>query len=325
MIAAVYDEVGGPDVLRLQELPDPVPGPDEVVVRNEAISIEGRDCLLRAGAGGPPPFTPYVGGGQSAGTVVAVGEAVRDRSPGERVVCYAPEGGCAELRPVPARTCWPIPDGLAADEAACVPVAFGTAHECLHRVLRIAADERILVHGGASGVGVAAIQLAKAAGAEVFATASSDERLQALAPLGLDHGIDYTAVDFADEILHLTGGHGVDCVIDPVGGRTLPRTLVCLAERGRCVSIGNASREPVSIDPSGMRPRNQSLYGYHLQLMTDAATQDTIAALLGQVGRGELRVLIDRRLQLEDVATAHALIEARQVVGRIVLTVGGMS
>lgn len=206
--------------------------------------------------------------------------------------------------------------------AACVPVAFGTAHDALFEFGGLQPAETALVHAGAGGVGVAAIQLAKRAGARVLATASSDEKLARLTGYGLDHGINYRTADFAAEVRHLTGGHGADVILDAVGGRTLVESLGCLAYRGRCVSFGDAARQHgTPIDISGMRPGNQSLTGYFLgaELISGDRAHRMIARLLYDIAAGELRVVIDRTFPLAEAAAAHAYIESRQAFGRVLL------
>ncbi|HEX6026956.1 MAG TPA: zinc-binding alcohol dehydrogenase family protein, partial [Solirubrobacter sp.] len=237
MNAAVIYETGDPEVLRYEEVRDPDCQDGFVVVDAEAISVEGGDLLARAE--GPLPAVPHVLGYLSAGTVSEVGAGVEDRAVGDRVVALFAAGSHAERRALPAAMTWPIPAGLDAARAACVPVAFGTANECL---LTLAEGQTVLIHGGAGGVGMAAIQLAKRAGATVIATASSDEKLERLKALGLDHGINSATGDVAARVNELTGGRGVDLVIDPVGGRTLVDSVALLAWRGTLVSVGMAAR-----------------------------------------------------------------------------------
>src|SRR4051794_33273346 len=219
MKAAVIYENGGPDVLRYEDVPDPDCPDGCVVIDAEAISIEGGDLLARAG--GDLPSTPHVVGYLSAGTVSEVGAGVEDRAVGDRVVALNAFGSHAARRAVPAMVTWPIPDRLDAAPAACVPVAFGTAHECLFTAGALAEGQTVLVHAGAGGVGMAAIQLAKQAGATVIATASSDEKLERLKDLGLDHGVNYASESFVERTRELTGGAGVDVAIDSIGGRNL--------------------------------------------------------------------------------------------------------
>src|SRR5574341_14039 len=210
MKAAVYYETGPPTVFLYEDVPDPVCGPGDVLVDVEAISIEGGDTLNRGG--GEMATTPHIVGYQCAGTIAAVGDAVEDRQVGQRVVCTMMWGSHAERVAVPAIISWVVPDGLDIAEAACVPIAFGTADDCLFEFGHLEAGQSVLIQAGAGGVGLAAIQLAKRAGATVLATASSDDRLERLRAFGLDHGINYRETDFAAAARELTGGVGVNLV-----------------------------------------------------------------------------------------------------------------
>jgi len=320
MKAAVYYETGGPEVFRYEEVPDPTVGEDEVLVAVEAVSIEGGDTLNRLG--GDMTAVPHIVGYQCAGTVVSTGSAVTGVTVGDRVVTVGLDGSHAELRSVGESFCWLIPPGLATEDAACVPVPFGTADDCLFEFGRLQEGETALVHAGASGVGIAAIQLAKRAGARVLATASSAERLDRLKPLGMDLGIDYTEVDFVEAVRQATDGRGADVIVDSVGGSTLQKSLLCLAYRGRCVTFGDAGREdPGRLDIATMRGNNQTLVGYFLgaELFLGRRAHAMIARHLDDLAAGRLRVVVDRRFRLEEAGEAHAYIESRQAVGRVVL------
>ncbi len=320
MKAAVYYETGGPDVFRYEDVPDPVCGAGEVLIRVEAVSIEGGDTLNRLG--GDLARMPHIVGYQCAGVVLEVGTGVDDLVAGDRVVTVGLDGSHAELRVTGRPFCWPIPDGLSTEEAACVPVPFGTADDCLFEFGHLQAGETALVHAGASGVGIAAIQLAKRGGARVVATASSPERLERLVPLGLDFGIDYTATDFAVEVAAWTDGRGADVIVDSVGGSNLQRSLQCLAYRGRCVTFGDAGREsPSTLDISTMRANNQTLVGYFLgaELFLGTRAHAMIDGHLRDIAAGRLQVVIDRRFALEQAGEAHAYIESRQAFGRVLL------
>jgi NADPH2:quinone reductase len=201
-------------------------------------------------------------------------------------------------------------------------VPFGTADGCLFQFGHLSKGETVLIHAGAGGVGIAAIQLAKRAGARVLATASSDERLARLGDLGLDDGINYVTNDFVAEARRLTDGQGVDVIVDSVGGATLQASLHALAYRGRCVSVGNAGRSlPERIDVSSLGAGNQTLCAYSLAL--DLFLSDKpyaiIADHLASIAQGELRVVIDQQFALADAAEAHAYIESRRAFGRVVL------
>lgn len=320
MKAAVYYQPGGPEVFRYEDVPDPELTPDGLLVRVEAISVEGGDTLHRAA--GELAATPHVVGYQAAGIVLAVGDQVSGFAAGERVVTVGTDGSHAELRVAGQRFCWKIPAGLATDTAACVPIAFGTAGDALFEFGRLQPGETVLVQAGASGVGIAAIQLAHRAGARVLATASSAAKLARLAGLGLDHGIDYTQADFPAEVRRLTGGRGADVIVDTVGGQTLQGSLRCLAYRGRCVSVGDAGRERgTALDISALRPNNQALTGYFLgaELFFGDRAHQAIGRHLADIAAGELRVVIDRSFPLSQAAAAHAYLESRQAFGRVLL------
>jgi len=317
MKAAVYYETGPPDVFRYEDVPDPVCGPGDVLIGVEAISIEGGDTLNRGG--GEMATTPHIVGYQCAGTIREVGDQVTERSVGQRVVCTNLWGSHAELVVVPPVVTWPVPDGLDIVDAACIPIPFGTADDCLFEFGRLVDGETVLIQAGAGGVGIAAIQLAKRHGATVLATASSDEKLERLVDLGLDHGINYREVDFADVARELTGGRGVDLVVDSVGS-TLEGSVRALAYRGRVSLVGQAGRDPQRFDASLLMMGNQTLVGVFLgaEIATERV-QRMIAAHIDDVAAGSLRVVVDRTFPLSDAAGAHAYVESRQAFGRVVL------
>lgn len=319
MKAAVYYENGGPDVFRYEDVPDPQCHPKGVVIRVEAVSIEGGDTLNRLR--GALVTNPHIVGYQAAGEVIEAGAEVTELKVGQKVVTTGAFGSHAELRAVPARTAWPIPEGMDVRVAACVPIPFGTAHECLFEFGRMKKGEVVLVQAGASGVGVAAIQLAARAGAAmVLATASSDERLDKLKPLGLTHGINYAAQDVAREVMRLTDNKGADVIVDPVGGTTLQGSILSLAYRGRVSMVGAAGREPMKVDVSTMMGGNRTLSGVFLgaEIATDRV-HDLIQGLIQDVAKGELKVVMDRVFKLSEAAEAHRYIESRQAVGRVLL------
>ena len=319
MKAAVYYENGGPDVFRYEDVPDPQCHLKGIVIRVEAVSIEGGDTLNRLR--GALVTRPHVVGYQAAGEVIEVGAEVTELKVGDKVVTTGGFGSHAELRAVPARTAWPIPAGMDVKTAACVPIPFGTAHECLFEFGRMKKGEVVLVQAGASGVGVAAIQLAARAGASmVLATASSDERLARLKPLGLTHGINYAAEDVVKEVMRLTDNKGADVIVDPVGGTTLQASILSLAYRGRVSMVGAAGREPMKVDVSTMMGGNRSLSGVFLgaEIGTDRV-HNLIQGLIDDVAKGELKVVMDRQFRLSEAADAHRYIESRQAVGRVLL------
>ena len=321
MKAAVIYENGPPEALRYEDVPDPDCPDGCVVIDVEVISIEGGDLLHRAGS--PPPSVPHVVGYVAAGVVAEVGEGVEDRAVGDRVVSLNMAGSHASKRAVPAMSTWPIPDGLDAAQAAGVPVAVATAQECLFTAGNLEAGQTVLVQAGAGGVGMAAIQLAKRAGATVLSTASSDEKLERLEEFGLDHGINYATEDFAQRARELTDGRGVDVIVDSVGGQTLADGVGALAYRGTLVSVGVAGRAGSNVEAKALWAQNNTLRGVFLggALMSEyPRVHAMIADLIGGVASGDLRVEIDRAFPLAEAAAAHAYIESRKAFGRVVMT-----
>lgn len=318
MKAAVYYETGPPDVFRYEDVPDPMCGPGSVLVDVEAISIEGGDVGNRAG--GELASVPHIVGYQCAGRIAEVGDGVTDREVGQRVVAVQFFGSHAERVAVPTQTTWPLPDGLSTKIGACVPIAYGTAHSCIHTFGRLQSGEHVLIQGGAGGVGIAAIQIAKRAGAVVLATASSDEKLARLREdFGLDHGINYSTHDLVDEARRLTGGLGAQLVVDPVG-TTLMKSIQALAYRGRVITVGDAGRGRKPFDPAVLMERNLTMTGVFLGaefFLGDARSE--VAQLIADVANGDLQVVIDSEFQLAEAATAHAHIESRKAFGRVVL------
>jgi len=320
MKAAVYYETGGPEVFRYEQVADPACGPGMVRIEVQAISIEGGDTLHRAG--GEMASRPHIVGYQCAGVVREVGDGVSDRATGQRVVAVMPHGSYAELVAVPALTTWVLPDGLDLKHGACVPIPFGTADDCLFEFGRLRRGENALIHAGAGGVGIAAIQLAKRAGATVLATASSDAKLERLTALGLDHGINYRSGDFVAAVREHTGGHGADVIVDSVGGHTLERSIEAAAYRGRIAYVGSAGRDAHRPNVDALRPGNKSIIGIFLGaelMLNHRRVHAMIAGHLADLARGALRVPIDREYPLAEAAAAHTYVESRQAFGRVLL------
>ncbi len=321
MKAAVIYENGPPEALRYEEAPDPECPDGCAVIDAEAISIEGGDLLARAAS--PPPAVPWIVGYLSAGTVSEVAAGVDSPAVGDRAVALNAAGSHAARRAVPAAMTWPIPAGLDAARAASVPVAFGTASECLFTAGNLAEGETVLIHAGAGGVGVAAIQLAKRAGATVIATASSDEKLERLKTLGLDHGINYASESFVERTDELTDSNGVSVVLDPIGGQNLIDSVGVLAYRGTLVSVGVAARAGSAIEAQSLWARNNTLRGVYLGGAIVAEYErvhSMICDLLERVASGELQVEIDRSFPLAEAAAAHEYVESRKAFGRVVMT-----
>ncbi len=320
MKAAVYYETGKPEVFRYEDVPDPVCPPNGVVIDVRAVAIEGGDVLNRAG--GALAARPHIVGYNCAGVVREVGAQVTDRRVGDRVTALMMHGSHAERAAVPSAATWIVPDALSFEHAACVPVAWGTAHDCLFEFGRLEAGESVLVQAGGSGVGLACVQLAKRAGAIVYATVGSKDKHERLKEFGVDHGIAYRDVDFADAIRELTKSRGVDLVVDAVGGDTLQRSLSCLGYRGRAITVGNVSRGDLRLDPSPLAPGNRSLTGVFFGAevaFQNARVRAMLDAILRDLARGELHAVVDRKFPLAEAAAAHAYIESRAAFGRVVL------
>jgi NADPH2:quinone reductase len=317
MKAAVYYENGPPSVLKYEDVPDAKVFPGGVLIRVEAVAIEGGDTLNRLQ--GALVTRPHIVGYQAAGTIVEVGEGVTDLKVGQKVATTNAFGSHAELRAVPARVAWPLPPGMDSRTGAVIPVTFGTADDCLFEFGRLQKGQTVLIQAGASGVGVAAIQLAKRAGARVIATASSDERLEKLKPLGMDHGVNYKKDDVVAAVKKLTDNKGVDVVVDPVGS-TLPDSMAVLGYRGRVSLVGQAGRNPTKVDPWTLMEGNRSITGVFLgaEIATDRA-HNMIQRLIDDAGKGELKVVIDKTFPLSEAAAAHDYIESRKAVGRVLL------
>ncbi|MEQ8269030.1 MAG: zinc-binding alcohol dehydrogenase family protein [Parvibaculum sp.] len=318
MKAAVYYENGPPSVFKYEDVADPVCLPQGIVIKVEAVSIEGGDTLNRAG--GELATVPHIVGYQAAGTIIEVGAEVTHLKPGQRVTTVNMHGSHAERRSVFARTAWVVPDSMDIRTAAAIPVPFGTAHDCLFEFGHLQAGETVLVQAGAGAVGLAAIQIAKRAGATVIATASSDERLEGLKQYGMDHGINYKTQDLVAEAKRLTDNRGVNLVVDPVGGSTLQKSILALAYRGRISMVGRAGREDMRVEVSTMMGGNQSLSGVFLgaEIFTDRV-HDNIQKLIDDIAKGELKVVLDKSFPLKDAAAAHEYIESRKAFGRVTL------
>jgi NADPH2:quinone reductase len=218
---------------------------------------------------------------------------------------------------------WPTPEGLEPAKAACVPVAFGTAQECLFTAANLSEGQTALIHAGAGGVGMAAIQLAKRAGATVISTASTDDKLERLKPLGLDHGVNYATESFVERVNELTGGRGADVVLDSIGGQNLVDSVEALAYRGTLVSVGAAGRSGSAIEAQSLWQKNNTLRGVYLggaMIAELPRIHAMVGDLIGRVASGELHVEIDRSFPLADAAAAHEYLEGRNAFGRVVLT-----
>ena len=317
MKAAVYDVEGAPGVLKYVDVPEPVTGPDDILISVEAISIEGGDLINRRST--PPPLPSWIVGYAAAGTVVAVGSKVRSRTVGDRVAAFHMQGSHAERWAVPAERTWLIPDGVGMAEAAALPISFGTAHHCLFTRGMLRQGETVLIQAAAGGVGLAAVQLASQAGATVIAVVSGTQRRGRLRELGADHVVDRTKDNIVDSVRQYTHGTGVDLVLDPVG-TTLPVSLSALAPEGRLVFVGNAGGDSLTVDLWLAMQSNQTLMGVFMgPLFARHGVRTSVDDMLQAVAAGRVTVVIDRIFPLANAAAAHEFAETAKPLGRIVM------
>jgi len=319
-------EPGGPEAMQIATGPLPVPRANEVLVRVLAAGVNRPDVLQRKGAYPPPADASPVLGLEVAGEVVAVGTEVTSHRPGDKVTALANGGGYAEYCAVPATQCLPWPTGYDAVRAAALPETYFTVWANLFGHARLARGESVLVHGGTSGIGVTAIQLAREFGARVNATAGSEEKCQACLALGADGAINYRAVDFADRLMDLTQGAGVNVVLDIVGAPYFERNLRCLAMDGRLVQVAvmlgskverfdltRVMQRRLVITGSTMRPRTTSEKGAIAQ-----ALRERVWPVLNG---GRCGPLVHASFPLAEAAEAHRLMESSAHIGKIVLRV----
>ena len=325
MRAIVLEEKGGPEVLQVRDVPDPSAGPEEVLVEIVSTAVNRADLLQRMGLYPGPPMELEIPGLEFAGRVVAVGERVRDRSVGDPVMGIS-NGGCyAELIAIHERQTMLAPDALPLADAGAFPEVSITAWDALVRQGGLTSGRWALVHAGASGVGTASIQIAKAIGARIAVTASAGKH-EVCRGLGADVVIDYNAEDFAARALEVTGGVGVDVVLDVVGGDYLPQNVKAVRLGGRIIQVGVMNGGPVPFDPGSLLAKRAALIGTTLRARPIeekiAVTGEFAAQLLPRVDEGLLRPVIDSRFPLADAAAAHERMGANLNAGKIVLDVG---
>jgi len=322
MKAILFDQPGDPDVLQLGSAPDPQPAPGELLVRVHATAVNRADLLQRRGAYPPPKGASQILGLELAGEVVA---GAGDWQPRDRVMAVVTGGGYAELAAVPAGMAMRIPDQFSFEEAAAIPEAFLTAFLNLFTLGRLQPGETVLIHAGASGVGTAAIQLARAAGAKVYTTAGSDEKLARCRELGAEVTINYKRESFVERVLEATGRSGVNVLLDFVGAPYWEGNLAVLARGGRLLIIGflGGSRGHLDIGPilgKNLTVVGTALRGTPLPEKT-ALTEAFVAFALPRFARGELRPVRDSTYALAQAAEAHRVMEANRNAGKIVLRV----
>ena len=326
MTAIEIPEPGGPDVLVPAERKVPGPGPGEVLVAVEAAGVNRPDVMQRQGLYPPPPGASDIPGLEVAGTVAALGDGVDSPAIGSRVCALVTGGGYAEYCTAAAPLCLPVPAGLDSAEAAAVPETFFTVWTNVFDRARLGEGESILVHGGSSGIGTTAIQLARAFGAAVYVTAGSKAKCDACLALGADAAVNYRDEDFVERIDSLTGGRGVDVVLDMIAGDYLARNLNCLATEGRLVII--AVQHGPKIERLNVLPimlRRLTVTGSTLRPRTVEQKTAIARALHAKVwpllAAGTVRPIVHSRFPFADAAGAHRMMESSEHVGKIVLDV----
>ena len=321
MKAIRIHSLGGSEVLRYEDVPDPVPGPGQALVRVEAAGVNFIDVYFRTGLykGPVPPFVP---GQEAAGTVVALGPDVSEVAVGDRVAYTGPQGAYAELAAVPAARLVKLPESLSAKQGAAAMLQGMTAHYLACSTYPLKPGDACLVHAAAGGVGQLLCQIAKLRGARVLGTTSSEEKARLAREAGADEVILYTEQDFAAEVKRLTGGRGVQVVYDGVGKATFDKSLDSLAPRGMMVLFGAASGPVPPLDPTVLNTKG-SLYLTRPSLFAYIASREELMQragdVLGWIAAGKLRLSIGLELPLAEAAEAHRALEGRRTTGKVLL------
>ena len=337
MRQAVITRHGGPEVLQIREAPDPAPSAGEIRIRVRAAGINFADILARLGLYPDAPKPPVVVGYEVAGHVDQVGSDVTGFAPGDRVVALTRFGGYSDLVCVPAPQCFHFPDELSDAEAAAVPVTYLTAAIALYKMAGLGAGDTVLIHNAGGGVGIAAIQLARLRRTTIIGTASAFKHA-ALRSFGVEHLIDYTAADVAQEVKRITRGRGVDVILDPVGGSSFASSYRMLAPLGRMVMFGLSAAAPSErrslwkaflawrrnpkFDPMSLIHRNRGVFGLNVGHLWDERAQlaPIMEMLLSELRAGRLKPIVAKTFPLEKAGDAHRFIQSRGNIGKVVLT-----
>ncbi|WP_428650894.1 NAD(P)H-quinone oxidoreductase [Roseibium sp.] len=326
MSAVAISEPGGPEVLKLEERPLPEPGPGEILIRVAAAGVNRPDVLQRKGAYPPPKGASDLPGLEVSGEVVALGAGADRHRIGDKVAALCPGGGYAEYCKVPQGHALPVPLGLLMTEAAALPETFFTVWTNVFDRCGLKSGERFLVHGGTSGIGTTAIQLAKAFGAEVFTTVGSAEKAEAVRKLGADHAINYREQVFEKAVLELTGGEGVDVILDMVGGDYVERNWKAAAVEGRICQIATLNGISENVNFSRLMVKRLTHTGSTLRPRSDAFKTAIAESLKEKVWplieSDKIGPVMDSTFPLGEAAEAHRRMESSGHIGKIVLTVG---
>jgi putative PIG3 family NAD(P)H quinone oxidoreductase len=323
MQAITIPHPGGPEVLTLAEMADPIAGPGEVLIEVAAAGVNRADIGQRLGIYPSPPGTSPLPGMEVSGTIAALGHGVGEWSIGDRVCALLPSGGYASLAVANAAHVLEVPDAIDLIDAAGLPETIATVWSNVFMLASLRAGETFLVHGGSSGIGTTAIQLARAHGALVATTAGSAEKLAACDHLGAEILINYRTEDFVERILEATDGRGADVILDSIGGAYLDRNLTALAPHGRLAIISNLSAEPGILDIRALMGKWATIYGSTLRARTTKEKSEIMSSVRENVwplvAAGQVVPVIDRQFPLADAALAHERMEASEHIGKLLL------
>ena len=323
MKAIVFSQPGGPEVLAWSEVPDPVPGDGEVLVEVAGAAVNRADLLQRQGFYDPPPGSSEILGLECSGRIAALGPGVSGWGVGDRVCALLTGGGYAQRVAVPSGQLLPVPDSVDLVDAAGLPEAVCTVWSNVFMAAGLQPGETLLVHGGASGIGTTAIQLAKSLGATVLVTVGSKEKAQRCVELGADAAIDYRNEDFVERVHELTAGHGADVILDIMGASYLGRNVDALAINGRLVNIGMQGGSKAELDLGKLMRKRAAVLATTLRARPLEEKAAIVAAVREHVwplvASGAFRVIVDRRVPLPDAADAHRAVEASDHVGKVLL------
>lgn len=325
MRAVLIQGPGGPEVLKLGEAPDPVPDPGQVLIRVAATALNRADLLQRRGVYPPPPgVNPAIPGLECSGVVESSRDPLKRFDPGDRVMALLPGAGYAEYVAIEADLVMPVPDGLDLIQAAAVPETFLTAYDALFLQLGVSVGETVLIHAVGSGVGTAAVQMLRRAGARTVGTSRTEEKLRQSSNLGLDHGIQVESGDWVEAVMAFTGGRGVDAILDLAGAAYLAGNLDVLAPGGRMIVVGTLSGRRGEIDLGRVLQKRLSIKGTNLRQRSAAQKAELVArfrsAMSSGLADGSLSPVIDTVIPWEDAALAHARMESNRTFGKLVLS-----
>jgi len=318
MKAIQVPRFGGPEVLELNEIPTPKPGPGQILVRVHAAGVNPYDTYMRNGMYPIKPPLPYIPGSDAAGTVEAVGDGVKKVKPGDRVyTAKTITGAYAEYALADESQVYALPDKISFAQGAGLWVPYGTAYHALHHHAKAHAGETLLIHGASGGVGIAAVQFARAQGLTVIGTAGTQRGLDLVKKEGAHHAFDHTKPGYAEEIMKVTGGRGLDVILEMLANVNLATDMKLLALRGRVIVIGN--RGEITINPRELMSRRASIRAFTLWAATDAESVEIHAAIAAGLENGTLRPIVGKELPLKDAAQAHQDVLAPGAFGKIVL------